>query len=220
MTDNKIPVIESRSLQRVDAYDKVLGKALYPGDLTPQNLLHAKVLFSGQPHARMRSIDLEAAKAVSGVVAIFTAADVPVNEYGLILPDQPVFVGLGSDKPDGDVSLWEGDQVAIIVAESETAASLARDLIQIEWEPLPIITDMETAMKDEVVLHPWHGSNILKKYQIRKGDMEAGWAAADVVVEGEYSLPYQEHAYLQPEAGLSYIDENGRITIEIGGQWT
>ncbi len=218
--DTKPLTLESRSLHRVDALGKVAGAAQYPGDLTPDNLLHGKVLFSGQPHARMISMDLDEALAVPGVIAIFTAKDVPVNEYGLIFPDQPVLVGPGSSKQNGDVSLWEGDHVAVIIAETETAASLARDAVKIEWEPLPIITDMEEAMQDEVILHPWHGSNILKKYQIRKGNMDAGWAAADVVIESEYNLPYQEHAYLQPEAGLGYIDDEGRVTIEIGGQWT
>ena len=207
------------SVKRIDANGKVDGAAQYPGDLTPDNLLYGKVLFSHQPHAQMIAMDLSAAEAVPGVVAIFTAKDVPVNEYGLILPDQPVLVGLGSDKPFSDVSLWEGDQVAIVVAETETAASQARDLIKIEWEQLPLITDMEEALKDEQILHPWHGSNILKKYQIRKGDIDKGWAQADVVVESEYELPYQEHAFLQPEAGVGYIDAEGRVTVEIGGQW-
>jgi CO/xanthine dehydrogenase Mo-binding subunit len=209
----------SQSLPRVDAAGKVTGETAYPGDLAPENLLYGKVLFSGQPHARLKSLDLSAAEAVPGVVAIFTAADVPVNEYGLILPDQPVFIG-PSAKMGSEVSLWEGDHVALVVAETEEAAARARALIRAEWEPLPIITDMFEAMKDEVVLHPWHGSNILHKYQIRKGDMTLGWSAADVVVEGEYRLPYQEHAYLQPEAGVGYIDEEGRVTVQIAGQWT
>lgn len=213
-------MLNSHSLPKIDAHSKVTGQVVYPGDITPANLLHGKVLFSGQPHARMISMDVSRALAVPGVVAIFTAQDVPVNEYGLIMPDQPVLVGLGSSKQAADVSLWEGDQVAVVVAESELAAAQARDLIEIEWQPLPVVTDMFEAMKDEVVLHPWHGSNILKKYQIRKGDMAQGWAEADTVVEGEYHLPYQEHAYLQPEAGLGYIDEQGRVTVEIAGQWT
>ena len=214
-----IKPLQSASRQRVDAQGKVTGATAYPGDLTPDQLLHGKVLFSHQPHARIVSIDLSAALAVPGVVTILTAEDVPVNEYGLILPDQPVLVGLGSQKPHCDVSRWEGDQVAVVIAETETAASLARERIKIEWEPLPIITDMDEAMRDKLVLHPWHGSNILQHYKIRKGDMKAGWAAAEVIVEGQYTLPYQEHAYLQPEAGLGYIDEAGRVTVEIGGQW-
>jgi CO/xanthine dehydrogenase Mo-binding subunit len=210
----------SQILHRVDAPGKVTGAALYPGDITPDKLLYGKVLFSGQPHARMVAMDIKAAKAVPGVVAIFTAKDVPVNEYGLIMPDQPVLVGLGSHKPHSDISRWEGDQVAVVVAETELAAAKARDLIQIEWEPLPIVTDARVAMQDELVVDRVHGSNVLQKYQIRKGEMATGWAAADVVIEGEYHLPHQEHAYLQPEAGLGYIDEAGRVTVEIGGQWT
>ena len=210
----------SQSIHRIDAAGKVTGAALYPGDITPENLLHGKILFSGQPHGRLLSISLEKALAVPGVVAIFTAKDVPVNEYGLIMPDQPVLVGLGSSKPHADVSRWEGDQVAIIVAETELAAAQARSLIEMEWEPLPIVTDMFVALKDEVLLHPDMGTNVVKHLKIRKGDMDAGWAAADVVLEGQYHLPYQEHAYLQPEAGVGFVDEDGRITIQIAGQWT
>jgi CO/xanthine dehydrogenase Mo-binding subunit len=217
MSDESI--FRSHVNDRVDARDKVAGTVLFPGDVTPENLLHARVLFSGQPHARMVAMDISAAEAVPGVVAILTAKDVPNNEYGLILPDQPVLVGLGSHKPHADVSLWEGDQVAVVIAESEAIAARAAGLIRIGWEERPVVSDFHEAMKDNMILHPWHGSNILKHYKIRKGDMAAGWAAADVVVEGEYRLPYQEHAFLQPEAGVSYIDEEGRVTVEFGGQW-
>ncbi len=212
--------INTQPIPRVDAKNKVTGLAEYPGDRTPENLLYGKVLFSDQPHARMLAMDTAAAEAIPGVVAIFTAKDVPVNEYGLIFPDQPVFVGLGSDKPYSDISLWEGDHVAIVVAETEEAAAQACAKINIQWEEFPIVTDMFEAMKDEVIVNRADGTNILKKYQIRKGDMDAGWAEADIFVEGEYHLPYQEHAYLQPEAGVGYIDEEGRVTIEVGGQWT
>ena len=216
MTDQ---ILRARVTERVDARDKVTGDALYSGDLTPPDLLFGRVLFSGQPHARMVSIDTDAAEALPGVVAVLTAKDVPVNEYGLGVNDQPVFVGLGSDKAYADISLWEGDHVALVIAESETIAARACGLIQIEWEQRPLLTDVREAMKDERILHPWHGSNIIKHYLIRKGDMAAGWAAAEVVVEGEYHLPHQEHAYLQPEAGVGYIDKEGRVTVEIGGQW-
>ena len=206
------------SQKRVDAWAKVIGTADYPGDIAPDNLLHGKVLFSGQPHARMVAMDTSAAEAVPGVVAILSAADVPVNEYGLILPDQPVLVGLGSDQPGSDISRWEGDQIALIVAETEEAAAIARSKIRVEWEALPVVTDARQAMKDEVRVHD--RSNILAHYRVRKGDMAAGWDAADVIIEGEYDVPLQEHAYLQPEAGLSYIDESGRVTIVVAGQWT
>ncbi len=217
MTDDTI--LRARVTERVDARDKVTGDAHYPGDITPPNLLFGRVLFSGQPHARMLSMDISAAEATPGVVAIFMAKDVPVNGYGLGTPDQPVFVGLNSGKPYADISLWEGDHVALVVAETEAAAARAAALIRIEWEQLPIVTDVHEAMKDEIVLHPWHGSNILKHYKIRKGDMAAGWAAADVIIESNYHLPYQEHAFLQPEAGVGYIDDEGRVTVEVAGQW-
>lgn len=208
-----------QSFYKIDAPGKVTGATIYPGDIQADNMLHAKLLFSGQPHARMINMDISKAEAVEGVLLILTAADVPVNEHGLVIYDQPVMVGLGSDKINSDVSLWEGDRVAMIVAETADAAERARDLIEIEWEPLPVLTDPYEAMKDETILHIEHGSNILKHYKIRKGDMAQGWAAADVVVESTYSVPFQEHAYLQPEAGVGYIDEQGRITVEVAGQW-
>ena len=209
-----------RSDFKIDAPGKVSGDTLYPGDLSPEELLFGKVVFSDQPHARMLSMDTSAAETLPGVVAIFTAKDVPVNEYGLTVFDQPVLVGLGSSKPNCDVSLWEGDHVAVIVAESIEAAEAAMQLIAIEWEALPIVTDPLKARQEEVILHPDVGSNIREHFKIRKGDMEAGWAAADVIIEGTYNFPHQEHAFLQPEAGIGYIDEAGRVTVEVAGQWT
>lgn len=214
-----------QAIYRIDAPGKVTGETLYAGDLSPDNLLHGKVMFSLQPHARMIRIDTRKALALPGVVAIYTAKDVPMNEYGLTMFDQPVLVGVdsnGRSKVPADISRWEGDQVAFIVAESEEAAAQARALIEIEWETLPLVPDIEAALKDEVLLHPENPaqSNTYHHLKIRKGEMAAGWAQADVIIEGTYETPYQEHAYLQPEAALSYIDDEGRVTIEIGGQWT
>jgi CO/xanthine dehydrogenase Mo-binding subunit len=210
---------------RIDAPGKVTGITLYPGDIAPENFLVARVLFSNQPHARMVAMDTAAAEAVPGVVAIFTAQDVPVNEYGLTLFDQPVLVGLnssGRSRIPADVSRWEGDQVALVVAETEEAANRACELIEIEWQELPLVPDIETALRGETLIHPenGHAGNVYYQHKIRKGDMDAGWAAADVVIEGSYQLPHQEHAYLQPEAAVSYLDEAGRITVAIAGQWT
>ena len=207
------------SIQKIDGHQKVTGEALYPGDIEREGMLFAKLLFSGKPHARLLDIDLSAAEAVPGVVMILTAADVPVNEHGLVIFDQPVIVGPNSSRPDGDISRWEGDRVAMVIAESEEAAAEARDKIALVWEDLPILTDPYAAMRDETVLHADNGSNLLKHYRIRKGEMGAGWEAADVVVESTYAVPMQEHAYLQPEAGVGYIDSEGRVTVEVAGQW-
>ncbi len=145
----------------------------------------------------------------------------PVNEYGLILPDQPVLVGLGSNKPGADVSLWEGDQVAFVVAESGNGRGAG---VRAHSYRVGATADRDRCPRGHA-RRRWccsaqQGTNILKHYRIRKGDMRAAWAAADVIVEGTYHLPYQEHAYLQPEAGVGYIDDEGRITVEFAGQWT
>lgn len=213
--------IIGKSVTRLDAASKVTGEALYPGDINLPEQAYMKILFAGRPHAIIKKIDLDEAAAVPGVIAIFTAKDVPNNEYGLIMPDQPVLCGPGSNKPYAERVRWVGDQVAIVVADSEPIAAQARDLIRVEYEDLPVVTDMLAAMEaDAPLLHPDKGSNVILRYRIRKGDVEAAFKKADVIVEGVYDTPMQEHAYLQPEAGLGYIDEEGRVTVLVGGQWT
>ncbi len=209
---------------RRDAHDKVTGTAIYPGDIEATNTLHAKVVFSNEPHARMLSMDTSPACAIEGVVDVITAADIPVNEYGLTMFDQPVLIGIdGTDRSGvpSDVSRWEADHVAVVVAETEDAALAGAHALEIAWERLPIAPDISAADRGEVLVHPENGytTNTYHRYKIRKGDIEAGWSMADVVVEGTYSLPHQEHAYLQPEAAVSYIDTDGRVTVEVAGQW-
>ena len=210
-----------KSVRRSDAEGKVTGETLYPGDINLPDQLYMKILFANRPHAIIRKVDTQKAEAIEGVQAIFTARDVPVNEYGLIVPDQPVLCGPGSDKPFSDRVRFVGDQIALVVANSESIAVQARDLIDVEYEELPIITDPISAKENtELHIHPDKGSNIFCHYRIRKGDTESAFAKADVIVEQEYRTPAQEHAYLQPEAGLGYIDEEGRVTVMVAGQWT
>ena len=214
--------IVGKSTPRVDALGKVTGKTPYPGDLSMKGMLHMNILFAGRPHARVKRILVDHAQAAPGVIAIYTARDIPVNEYGLQWRDQPVLCGPGSSNEGGDIVRFVGDQVAVVVANTEAQAAAARDLIQVEYEDLPVLTDPEEAMKpDAPRVHEQIGdSNICVHYKIRKGDIEAGFEQADVIVESEYRTPVQEHAYLQPEAGLAYIDDDGQITVESGGQWT
>jgi len=209
-----------QSVRRLDAVGKVTGEAPYPGDIDMPNLAYMKILFARRAHAIIRRIDTSAAEAMDGVLAVFTAKDVPVNEYGLIVPDQPVLCGPGSSKPFTDRVRFVGDQVALVVAESEQIADKARAAIVVEYEDLPLVDDPLEAAKDgAVLLHPDRGSNVFVKYRIRKGSVEEAFQRADVIIEGEYRTPVQEHAYLQPEAGLGYIDEEGRVTVITGGQW-
>ena len=184
-------------------------------------MLHMATLFAGRPHARILSIDTSAAEAAPGVVAVFTAKDVPVNEYGLQINDQPVLCGPGSSKPGADVVRFVGDQVALVVAETEAQARAACKLIRIEWEDLPLVLDPEAAIQPGAYqLHPHSTDNVAYAYRIRKGDVAAGFRDADVIIEGTYQTPVQEHAYLQPEAGVAYLDAEGRVTVEVAGQWT
>jgi CO/xanthine dehydrogenase Mo-binding subunit len=215
-----MPII-GQSIKRIDAVGKVTGETLFPGDVNKPDQAYMKILFANRPHALITKIDTSKAEALHGVIAIFTAKDVPVNEYGLIMPDQPVLCGPGSSKPYADRVRFVGDQVAVIVAETEEIAAEARDLVEVDYEDLPVVTDPLAAMQaDAEQLHPDRGSNIFCHYRIRNGDVEAAFKEADVIIEGEYRTPAQEHAYLQPEAGISYIDEEGRVTVEVAGQWT
>ena len=211
-----------KSLPRIDARSKVTGEALYSGDLHKPGMLHMKILFAERPHARVLNIRTGKAENSAGVVAVYTAKDVPVNEYGLQIPDQPVLCGPGSSKPFTDIARFVGDQIAVVAARTEVEADAALKLIEVDYEDLPLLTDPVTAMRSDAPhLHPDRGdSNVCVHYKIRKGNVDEAFAKADVIVEGEYHTPVQEHAYLQPEAGLAYIDEEGRITIESGGQWT
>jgi CO/xanthine dehydrogenase Mo-binding subunit len=208
-----------QSLRRIDAVGKVTGETQYPGDIDLPGQLWMKILFAGRPHARILKLDTRRAELHPGVVGVFTAKDVPNNEYGLNIFDQPVLCGPGSNKPGADCVRFVGDQVAVVVAETEKIAAEALGLIDIEWEDLPVITDPRAAMQPGApALFP-DRDNVIIHYRIRKGEADAAWAECAAIVEGEYTTPMQEHAYLQPEAGLSYIDEEGRLTVVVAGQW-
>jgi len=210
-----------KSLTRLDVKDKVTGEALYPGDINKPNQAYLKILFAHRPHAIVKSIDTAAAEALEGVIAVYTAKDVPVNEYGLGENDQPVLCGPGSDKPYADRVRFVGDQVAVVVAESPKIAAQALKLIAVDYQDLPVVTDPRAARQPEAdLLHPDRGTNIISHLKIRKADIDVAFEKCDVIIEGEYETPMQEHAYLQPEAGLAYIDDEGRVTVEVAGQWT
>ncbi|MBN1993806.1 MAG: xanthine dehydrogenase family protein molybdopterin-binding subunit [Anaerolineae bacterium] len=217
MTDKYI----GKSVKRVDALGKVTGQTLYPGDRNYEDELWLKVLFARRPHARVVSIDSSQAEALPGVMGVLTAKDVPVNQYGLQIPDQPVLCGPGSNKKGGDIVRFVGDQVALVIAESEKIAAQARDLIKVGYEDLPIVDNPQEAMSGRAPqLHPNVLNNIADYKSIRKGNPKSVWSQCNVVVEDVYHTPFQEHAYLQPEAGSAYIDDDGVITVYCAGQWT
>ena len=210
-----------KSHPRIDAVGKVTGATLYPGDRNYDDELWMKILFAGRPHARILSIDTSEAESLPGVLAVFTTRDVPVNEYGLQIPDQPVLCGPGSSREGADVVRFVGDQVALVVAETEEIADQARDLIRVEYEDLPVLTDPRPALAPGAYqLHAHAPGNVAARDRVVKGNLSSAWSLCDVIIEDEYRTPPQEHAYLQPEAGSAYLDGEGRITVHVAGQWT
>lgn len=208
----KTSVIGTRVV-REDAWGKVLGQAKYPADLNMPGQIYAVIVRSPHAHARIRKIDTESARNYPGVVSVLTAEDVPHNGHGVLFRDQEVFIS--------EHVRMSGDPVAAVGAETMEIAREAAKLIAVDYEVLPGIFDPEEAMKpDAPPLHPdlWP-TNVLYHLPIRKGNMEEGWAAADVIIEREYSTQHLDHAFLQPEAALAHVDERGHVVVQMATQY-
>ena len=204
--------VVGRGIARVDGVDKVTGRLKYSADLWVEHMLHTKVLRAAYPHACIHGVDTSAAERAPGVVAVLTASDVPGrNRFGIIRKDQPIFAE--------DRVRYLGEVVAAVYAESEAQAERALSLIQVEYEPLPVIESPQQALDEgATIIHEDEGSNLTCYIPIRKGDVDKGFSEADVIVEGEYTTPTVEHAYLEPEAGLAIPGEDGRVTVHVGSQ--
>jgi selenium-dependent xanthine dehydrogenase len=207
----------SRPLPRPDAVEKVNGKGVYADDLYVEGMLHARALRSRYPHARLLRVDVGRARAHPGVVAAITACDIPGRkDCGVHEVDWPVLCY--------DKVRYVGDAIALVVAESEEAAAEALNLIEVDYEPLPVVTGpKEAAASGAPILHELAGAagehgNCLKHYHLENGDLAKGFAEADVIIEREYRTQTVEHAFIEPEAGLAVPDPVGRITVYCGGQ--
>ncbi len=208
------------SATRLDVVAKVTGKSKYPGDFQFSDQLVMKVLFAHRAHARVLEVNTSQAEALDGVVMVLTAKDVPVNEYGLGVNDQPVLCGPDSGIQGADVVRFEGDQVALVIAESEETAAKALKLIEVRYEDLPVVKTIGEALREDApILHSRLDSNIFHHNIVRRGSTEEAFKECAVIVGGEYQTPVQEHAYLQPESGVGFIDEKGRVTVITAGQW-
>jgi aldehyde oxidoreductase len=198
--------------QRDDAPDKVLGTALYAADLTMPDMLHAAAVRSPHAHAEILHIDATEAHALPGVLAVVTAADVPgANRFGRAVKDQPVLA-------DGRVRQI-GEAVAAVAATSPETAAQAAALVRIHYRPLAPILDPHEAL-DENAPRLHDNGNLLSEKKISWGDVEAGLAEADLVVDEIYSTPRHEHAYLEPEAALAYQNGNGQLVIRSATQYS
>jgi CO/xanthine dehydrogenase Mo-binding subunit/aerobic-type carbon monoxide dehydrogenase small subunit (CoxS/CutS family) len=195
------------NVRRLDAPGKVSGALKYAGDMVMPGMLHMQVLRSPHPHAIIEEIDTSEAEAMPGVEGVITCADVPGEDgFGVFVHDQPVMAR-------GKVR-YVGEAVAAVASEDLVIAKLALSKIKVRYKLLPAIFDPHEAMKPGApLLHYDAPDNVTKHIPIRKGDVEAGFAASDLVVEQDYDTQAIEHAYLEPEAGLGYVDHDGVVTI-------
>jgi len=196
-----------KSVRRIDTPSKVSGRLRYAGDMTMPGMLHVQVLRSPHAHARIVSIDTSAAEALAGVEGVITSADVPGEDgFGVFVNDQPIMAR-------GKVR-YVGEAVAAVAAEDVLAARRALAAIKVVYEPLPPVFDAEEAMRPHApAVHDYAPDNITKHIPIRVGDVEQGFAESDLVIEETYSTQAIEHAYLEPEAGLAYVDHDDVVTI-------
>lgn len=206
-----------KPLRRVDAMGKAVGATTYAADYEMTNMLHAKVFRSTEPSARIINLDISKALALPGVVRILTAKDLPNS---ILTTDMPGQTGqkrrAKSDAPvlAHDVVRYVGEPIALIAAETVEIANQALKLIDIEYELSPGVFDPLEAIKPgaHIVHEP---DNIVAQWKIRKGDLAAGMQEADIIIENTFHVPFIDHAYIEPEAGLAWVDGQGVINIRV-----
>jgi CO/xanthine dehydrogenase Mo-binding subunit len=208
-----------KPLVRTDVPGKANGRTRYAGDYTMPNMLHAKVLRSPLASARLKRIDVSKAKALPGVACLLTAADLPDRLAPTDIPGQTGKKRLATDQQIlvRERVRYHGEPLALIAAETEAIAEKAMDLIDYELEPLPGVFDPLEAMQPGAPVVQG-ANNIVSEYKVRKGDIERGFAEADRIIENTYRTTFQEHAFLEPEVGLAWVDENEVINIRVSTQ--
>jgi xanthine dehydrogenase molybdenum-binding subunit len=197
---------------RPDAVEKVTGEAKFTDDLSFEGMLHARVKRAGVPHAIVKRVDVERAQALPGVRAILTAKDIPgEHNHGLVIHDWPSLVG------EGERVRYVGDSVAIVAADTRSQADDALNLIEVEYDLQPVISDPVQARQPEAqALHP--NGNLLKHIKVRKGDMETGFAEAEVILEHSFHTAITDHAFMEPECSIARPLPDGRMEIYVGSQ--
>jgi len=205
------PVMGART-PRLDAPGKVTGSVKYAADMVLPNMLHMSVLRSPHAYAKIISIDASEALAIPGVEVVLTSADVPgIDNFGVFIEDQPIMAR--------DYVRYTGEAVAAVAAETLDLAIAATKLIKVEYKVLEGVFDPHLAIKDGAPqLHDFAKNNITKHTKIRKGDVEEGFKQADLIVEETYQTAKIEHAYLEPEAGLAYVESDGCVTVHSPSQ--
>ncbi|MBM4169562.1 MAG: xanthine dehydrogenase family protein [Ignavibacteria bacterium] len=191
--------------RRVDAWGKVTGRAKFAEDYSVAHQLWGKVLRSKHPHAKILRIDTTKAETLPGVEAIVTARDIPGSKvFGIVVKNQQILCE--------DRVRYLGDGIALVAARSREICEEAVALIEIDYEPLPVISDPEEALKPGAL--PIHGDkNEFVHHKVCKGDVEKGFAEADFIIECTFKTQFVEHSYIEPEAVLAEPAEQGGVVI-------
>ena len=192
---------------RNDARAKVTGIAKYTDDYTLPGMLHAAPVYPNCASARILKIDPAPALALQGVVAVFTAQDIPGSiKFGQIIRDYPTLAH--------KTVRTTGDVLALVVAESRELALKAAKLVRVELEMRPALLDPEEALKESApLINPEHGSNICNLHHVRTGDIQKGEEASDLILEETFTTNRIEHAYMEPEAALCYLRPDGVMEV-------
>ena len=213
--------IIGKPIPRQDAFEKAMGLTQYAADFSMPGMLYGKVLRSPHASARIVLIDISAAERLPGIRMVLTARDVPQNEsvtrFGQTHAVGGGFEGLYRVFADKKVH-YLGEPIALVAGETEAIAETALDLIRVKYEPLPAVFDPLEAMKPHAPQVEEGRSNVITHFEVRKGEVEKGFSEAEVIIENTYRVPFVDHAYLEPESGLAWIDENGVITIRVSTQ--
>jgi xanthine dehydrogenase molybdenum-binding subunit len=201
------------SLQRFHGAEMVLGERPYVADMTREGLLHGALTLSPHARARVARIDTARARAVPGVRAVVTAADVPGERfYGLIYDDWPGFVA------EGEEVRCAGDVLAAVAADDRATARRAAELVEVAYEPLPPVLEPEDALREGAPqVNPRH-PNLLQRSVIRRGEADAALARSAHVVSGTWKTQRIEHLYLEPEAALCEPLPDGGLALYTEGQ--
>jgi len=204
--------VVGRTHIRPEALEKVTGQALYTDDLKFPGMLVGATKRSAIPHGIVKHIDIEKARQVPGIVAILTAEAIPGKiNHGLVYDDWPTLVG------EGQKVRYVGDAIAIVAGENTASVQEALDLIEVDYEPLPVITNpVQANQPDAVYVH--EKGNLLKHIKVRKGDIEKGFAEAEVILERTYHTPTTDHAFIEPECSIGRVTDEGRIEVYVGSQ--
>lgn len=197
---------------RPDAVAKAIGGAKYSDDLQFEGMLFARVLRAGVPSGILRGLDIAEAARLEGVRAVLTAADLKHERlHGVYSKDWPILVGIG------ERVRYVGDAIAVVAADTQAIADEAVSLISMDIEPRPVVSNpMQAAMPDAERVH--EKGNLLKKIKVGKGDLDAGFAQSDVIVEHTFYTPFMEHLFMEPECSIAVPREDGGMDVFVGSQ--